>query len=711
MDFARVEGETLLPSEPPEELLSLRIRLLRRDGSEANATTTIETSQLQSNAASTYTTVLTGVPLDTDLLLSIEGLDGQGSTVSDFEGRLFLHQSGTDYRAILTPLEEVRSGAFSILPLIQLDPEKEELLLRAEEEALAGAGFLLQNHVLFYPPSPADNWRLEIAGQTFRVGQLGRARIPSAALNGATRGILRHPSDDRVFSEVDLSTLSKGQIAKTPTFLLLPFAGPCGMDDRTAFDPNEFCSAVLAQTAPVSAQTAPAGSNIFPPSTWTRNRCNQIVPFPPESVFLDRGVYPQPKDFYRNGNIVLSPSSNKCEQANGRVGPGDIVLESSSLGEVDYFGSTCHKFVSVGACPNENLMADIFNLVDASLNAPVLLALKLGSWMFQTPEPVMLTLTLIPDGSLSCVDNHHGRLCQEVLIGDVSLDFSFSGKGGIAFPDTTPEIVIPVSLNETVQFVLHNNGSFGSTFVSRTENQLGGRLFRSYQELLISPRGAQQGLQVTTAPIFNGTPTSGDFQGPFVPGQPQVLSPPVGFLARPVEVLHYSTNPLVNPPTGAAIGWKYRYFPDLSLTYTAPGSMRSGTDDRYVFTVDGCSVAVTFRLNPDNNALSLIQTPSDELSQSHTVGTSPCPQRVGEIPVSNLSEQIVKVNASTDSTALSISPESLVLEPGTASQNFLVEFNCGTQASFSSMITLTASTPDGESQTITIPVSVAISSP
>jgi hypothetical protein len=355
-------------------------------------------------------------------------------------------------------------------------------------------------------------------------------------------------------------------------------------------------------------------------------------------------------------------------------------------------------------------MSDAFNVAETVLSAPVNNALKLASWLLGTPEPIQLSITVVPRDALGCVDNHKGRFCQELLIGDVSLDFSSSGKGGVAFPDTVPETTILVIPGESVEFVLHNNGNCGSTYVAQPKADLQGQLTRTFKERAIGPSPNGQGLQTSTDPLFGGTPTSGAFQGPFPPiGNPNI-SPPPGGLGS-VEVTHFSINSAVAFSQPA----RYRYFPDVSLSYKAPAPANAGDEDRYTFTVDGCSVAVTFLMVTDDGGgvdppdEDIIETPVDGASGAHTVGQSPCPQTLAEIPVSNPSDQTVTVSADT-TAGLIVSPPGLILEPG-GSGNFTLEFDCSTQTSFNGSLTLSASSSGGDSKTLSIPVSMTISQP
>jgi hypothetical protein len=631
----------------------------------------------------------------------------------DFEQHLEVEQGGETFKATLTPVAEVRSALFLIAPLLQLEPAAADIL-RPKAAILKEEGVLLVDPFLIYAAVPAAGWRLEIGGQTLRIGSSGRSRLLISDLGGATTGILRHPSDDRLFSPIHLAQLSPGQITDTSFVLQLPFKGPCGMDERTL---DEFCSGVIAapkQLAPGETIRAKDKDLIVPASMATLNHCNQLVPAPTQFQLRRAGVYPQPRDFFSDGTSKAKAWDGRCEQTNGFVSPIEVVPERE--GAIYYIGSTCHRFVQVGACANEQVNSDLLQMVEFTPIRAVELATELGKFFFDTPTIHTLRPPAGPSGDLACVDNHKGRPCQEILMGDVSLDFTVSTKAGVVFPDTKPELVIPVTLGEEVEFVLHNNGVFGSTFVGVTKQDIVGKLTRTHKEYAISPE-ANGAMQFSTDALLNSAPTAGLYQNFPTPGGPRELSPRLGGAfglgAGSVEIRHFEVNSAI--PDNEYSGFRYRYFPDVSLKYKAPGTATSGSDERFVFTVDGCTVPVTFRLSGGETAAAppdpdeqLIDAPTTAIAQSHQVGASPCPQVLSTISINSTKTVTVTVSAHN---ALSVDPANFVMEPGQAAVPCTISFNCGTQTSFSGTVTITATTSDGESQQIIVPVSMTISGP
>lgn len=102
-------------------------------------------------------------------------------------------------------------------------------------------------------------------------------------------------------------------------------------------------------------------------------------------------------------------------------------------------------------------------------------------------------------------------------------------------------------------------------------------------------------------------------------------------------------------------------------------------------------------------AISIENSPLDF---EHIVNTTPCPQTIGTIEVSNLSEEEVMVQL-TPGPNLAVNPTSATLSPG-ASRTFTVQFVCTVQNSFASSVMVQAV---GATQEIsrTIPVNGSVS--
>lgn len=96
------------------------------------------------------------------------------------------------------------------------------------------------------------------------------------------------------------------------------------------------------------------------------------------------------------------------------------------------------------------------------------------------------------------------------------------------------------------------------------------------------------------------------------------------------------------------------------------------------------------------------------LAFQHTIGSSPCPQLVGEFTVTNnalLSRTFVSLRSGNG--AIDVSPSQFQLEAG-ASQRVRVTFNCSIQNSFSTSIRLDANDGSGHTDTGRVEVQATI---
>lgn len=252
---------------------------------------------------------------------------------------------------------------------------------------------------------------------------------------------------------------------------------------------------------------------------------------------------------------------------------------SSVPQEIRYFGSTCDVYVKAGACPNENSFSDVEYTV-LTLGGPftTLKNLLLGNddWV---PAPAAFS----PTSDLSCEQNHKKRNCAMICLGDVSVDFPADphlAKAGDAY-------ATQVRAGGSKCFVVHNNGVYGFTKIQKVMDDIGGSL---------------------SGP---GLATVG--------GEQEVRHfRPTTWVAKP---------PATDTPTA--------YVPDEDLTYGAPANAPAGAQAVYRFMVDNQQVTVTFIVSAaaPNSAAHALSTAA--LVAEHFRGTTPCPQPLDPITLTN----------------------------------------------------------------------------
>ncbi len=610
------------------------------------------------------------VPLNTPLRLRVEALDASGKRLFDLERQFLLQSDGETVRLTLTQVEGVLSGLFYLVPHVPVTPEA-STFLASRSAQLAESGAVLAGGNVIYEPSPCANWRMEVGGETFRLGPDGQFLIRASELSVPT-GRLRHPTDPNLSAQVDLSSLSPGQISDKIYLLQLPFSGPCGMDLATLGD--DFCGAPLSLESLTRNKVQAQGVvEILPSPSRLKNKCGRLVPNPTQSELRARGRYARPTRFFTDASFLFPPFGSLCEQTNGFVDLLTPVPVASRGAEIDYIGSTCHQFVSIGGCPNENAFSDTANLPAALLEGTVE---NIGSLFFDG-EIELLAPALIPGDNTSCVDNHLGRFCQEVLIGDVSLDFP--EHGGVRDP-MSQEMTIEVVAGEEVSFVLHNNGCFGETVVSATESEAGGTLERTFREYAISPRQGDNNsptptLQTCTDPLLDNAPTSGRNEALARPANLDVTPLQAGFFglgSRPSTIVHAEIDGSV--AKGEGNHERYRYFPDVALLYKASSAAALGSEDRFVFSVDNCEVAITFKI-----VSPLAEVEPGVLSFRHDSDDA-CPFPVGVVTVRNEGEVTLRFGT-TELDSISVVPNEGFFEPGQEVE-LDVTFDCSRSESF-----------------------------
>jgi hypothetical protein len=596
VSFGDVVGGLIVDAPKPAEVETLRFNAFRRDGSEPLPS---QESDVGSSTAP-ISIAVADFPLGNELFFQVEAIDAGGNPTHDYMAVIFLPEDADTFELRLLPIGKTKSAFFRFSPILLMQ-ESLAQSIADQQESLLEENVRLFRLGAVYPTLDCTNWRFEVGGRTFLLEPGGYLEIGTDLLAGETEATLRHPTDDRFSATIQLSELVDGRIPQVGFILPMPFEGPCSMDARTR--DSEFCGngplADFLIDDGVSSQEVNPAFPILPIPGYTANRCKQLIPKPTQIQFRARGSYPEPKDFFVKDREKLLAFTDQCEQTNGGLKTGDIV-SATNRPTSTYLGSTCHAYVRVGCCPNENTTADLYQALESTAHlASITSAIQdAGIALAGLKQIYIGPFFKNPFVDLACPDNHKGRECQEVSIGDVSLDFRDSGKGSVQLP-AARELVIDVGRNEQVRFVVHNNGCYGKTTIKATSREINGLLSRNHDEYAISPivnvnDDKTPKLQVSTVPILRNSPTAGRY---FVFPNPgyKLIEVTTGW-GGSLTVDHFATDPQV----GVGIGVRrFRYFPDITMNYSAvvrTAEANNGAKDRFVFDVDGCQVAVTFRL-------------------------------------------------------------------------------------------------------------------
>ncbi len=542
-------------------------------------------------------------------------------------------------------------GRVFVQPMILVD-EADQAEVAASRGQLEALGYLVatDGSVIAYQQSPAGYWTVEFGGQTSRTDPGGNFTI-NAVDGGPSEGILRHPSDQRLFTKFAINRLSSDAQRPGEMAIPLPFPGPCGM---TALE-DATCSGIGAppELFPAGAIDGPGVAPRGAPEQKKEMAEGKFRAEPTDVTTGPRGTY---ADFGADGRAKASDI--RCEDKNG---PLSAVTSNKYLA---YLGSTCDEYVKVGCCPNENAFSDIeYNtllLANPGATAGRALISELAG------QRAFLSGPLNPTSELDCPHNHKGRSCQHVKIGDLSVDIG----GSITFANG--ETTVELCPGQSIELVVHNNGCFGTTFVDKTREEIPGVL--------------------TSEGLVNG---------------------PGGLELRHFNPTSFGPDPGAPYPT---------YVTDRSLNFTAPPQARPGSIDSYRFAVDGRSVTVNFVViaceenpppppppsqTPPPPPPPLIRV-SPDISSSHQVGVSPCPQLIGSLAIGNDSDRPVDITITILNGAIETDgPLTLQLPPGGAALQD-VFFNCATQSSFQTAIRVTATDSGGGRTELDVKVSMTI---
>lgn len=654
-----------------------------------------------------------GVPADLEFLVRVVARDADGNVLLDAEERTSVGGGGSPLRLGLLPLDQVLSGVALLQPMISLEPAAAQAMQEADDGSLEEGGFrFIEETVLLYPVSPAHGYRVRVGNQETVVEHDGRFRLRPDA---ATSGTVTHPTDPDQSMTFQVADLTPGQSPDALLVFQIPFRAGCGMTPNLP----QACAGIVGGAPEPTFLKEVVGALAEPTSENILNLCNMVVPRPTESSTTARGTYPDPQQFSATGPPILTACHNECEQDNGLIDPG-------SGGTTSYFFSTCHRFVAFGCCPNENTMSDLEQLANYPARYVVALTANLVDLVSggRTGRVVLLSGPTAPGDDFACMDNHKGRECQQLLIGDITLDFRKSNRASVITP-RVQGTVVKVARGETLEFVLHNNGCFGTTDVKTTLREIAGTLTHTRKETALTPgpqRGNAQGneLMLSSDPLLGNSPTFGQYTAFAPPAAADVTPTSTGFFgfgASTTTIQHFLVKPNVKLNTGDC--GAYRYFCDVALSYTVPGEAQNGQRDTYVFTTDTCSVDVTFlvvdpsELPPPSTTpppAPLVQADVSEFHFEHRVGDSPCPQTVRSVTITNTGEVAVDVAPSfpANSGLTATATGSTRLEPG-ASVTFDVQFDCSRTESYATTIAFVGtSVADGRTFTDSIPVTAAL---
>jgi hypothetical protein len=98
----------------------------------------------------------------------------------------------------------------------------------------------------------------------------------------------------------------------------------------------------------------------------------------------------------------------------------------------------------------------------------------------------------------------------------------------------------------------------------------------------------------------------------------------------------------------------------------------------------------------------LIAVAPTTLAFTHSVGVTACPQIIGTLRVTNLSNGAVTATLSVSGAAITLDAASATVQPGN-SVDFNVSFNCSLQASFNATILVSGTNgPATDFKTVTV---------
>ncbi|MBI3924656.1 MAG: hypothetical protein HY319_03875 [Armatimonadetes bacterium] len=525
----------------------------------------------------------------------------------------------------------VFAGRLLIQPVLFI-PEEGRAAVLAERDQLEAAGRRVaeDGSLVIWPDTPAGFWIAQIGDQVVRLdadGVFVFNQIPP----GLTQGTLTHPTDSRTVLTFPIDQLTAGPVPDKSLIYPMGFAGACGMNAEE----DDLCNGI--PPAPRQAEP-PAASAV-------------LAKFFPEPTKVTQG----PRGSYPLGRELL------CEDKNGIF--SDLPAVPGFEKEVKYIGSTCDGYVRVGCCINENPFSQAqYNLRLASASLPGLSQIRdaLGSNFFLSPPSDF-------DLDVQCSDNHKGRMCQQVTIGDLSVDLT--ARGQIVKP-ADGEVTVEVAPGSREPLTVHNNGCFGITFVSFGKLEIVGEL-----------TGNGYHIDVPSDTL--------------TPKPPQVPTPRVEHFQKVDQTV------ILEPVT------------DRDLEYVIPENARPGTRDEVLFNTDLATVKVIFVVVAPNTDEPVVDQDTSSLRFEHCVGMDTCPQSVGSLVFTSRDQETLRFVATTPAgSALTINGQAqaeLEVRPG-GNASFAIAFDCSRTESYNTTITVVVTsvgTPTRK-RTFMIPVTAII---
>lgn len=268
------------------------------------------------------------------------------------------------------------------------------------------------------PVVPAPGWLVTFGDATARTNLDGEFTIDVPA-GAPLVGSLFHPSSDTFeVGPIALAQLAGGADEPEPVFVSIESEGSCSMNANPAENPTE-CHGAVAARRRVSSSAGDEEPTLH------------VNPDPvlyPPLVEKDGTTYP---------NMDPAATQIVCLDYDGYV-PLDAVGVRHPVG---FPGSLCWDRVVMGCCDNERASVRILD--------PLLRHVP-GLDPKDFPGPT------------SCQQNHGGgRFCQQLQQGDVAVGVGAAtiGAGSSGFIEVTSGEKLPV--------VVHNNGCYGRTHVTR----------------------------------------------------------------------------------------------------------------------------------------------------------------------------------------------------------------------------------------------------
>lgn len=322
-------------------------------------------------------------------------------------------------------------GRVVLRPLSFIE-EKSRPAVLARQGELASRGYKVTDDGawIVYPEAPAAGYKIIAGRRTVFTRPDG-----SFALQGSSAGevVVAHPAIDGLEARFDPSHLSTS--ADKPHVLVWPVPFKVGGD---VMGTDGSCCHVVAREG-----AQPSTSRLDAPGSadglLVAGSYHGYAK--PTSVRKEaRGTYPDPDN-----------NPPPCLQDDGPA--------QSGIEALDYVGSTCDAYVRAGVCVNEWPATDL--VYNTAVASPVLRLLGMSG--------EILTVPIKPERKASCSNNHKNRACQQVQIGDVSVD-----ADGVIKPGSSGKVMVDPGVPHS--FVVHNNGVYGKTEITKVRDELGGTL-------------------------------------------------------------------------------------------------------------------------------------------------------------------------------------------------------------------------------------------